>query len=409
MSSVKKPAFAGRSLRSQLRLAGQRAFAGRSLRSQLRLAGQRSLSAGRRRRPARDGKVTQAGPATAGSSPAAAETGGRWLLLVHQLPPRPPYLRAKIAQRLASVGALALKNSVYLLPARDDCREDFDWIAREAVEGGGQAWIGATEWLAGIDDEDARAGFRAQADRAYEQLLASCQEELAGRRPQDLAARGELAPLLASFRSRVERLRARDFFGAARGAEVAAWIDGLAAAAARKPRDAAARSGASVGELGGKVWVTRQGVFVDRIATAWLVRRFVDPQARFRFVPGHSAPARANEIRFDMAEAEVTHVGDRCTFEVLLDRLGLENPALERIAQLVHDIDLRDGRYGHPETAGVEQMLVGLVGLEPSDERRLEQGCEMFDRLYRAFGARPPAAASDLAARGAGARRRGRS
>jgi hypothetical protein len=319
------------------------------------------------------------------------------------LPPRPPYLRAKIAQRLASVGALALKNSVYLLPARDDCREDFDWIAREAVEGGGQAWIGATEWLAGIDDEDARAGFRAQADRAYEQLLASCQEELAGRRPQDLAARGELAPLLASFRSRVERLRARDFFGSARGAEVAAWIDGLAAAAARKPRDAA-RSGASVGELGGKVWVTRQGVFVDRIATAWLVRRFVDPQARVRFVPGHSAPARANEIRFDMAEAEVTHVGDRCTFEVLLDRLGLENPALDRIAQLVHDIDLRDGRYGHPETAGVEQMLVGLVGLEPSDQRRLEQGCEMFDRLYRAFGARPPAA--DLAARGAGARRR---
>jgi hypothetical protein len=344
----------------------------------------------------------------AGSSPAAAQAGGRWLVLVHQLPPRPPYLRAKIAQRLASVGALALKNSVYLLPARDDCREDFEWIAREAVEGGGQAWIGATEWLVGIDDEGTREGFRAQADAAYAQLLASCREELAGRRPQDLAARGELAPLLASFRARFERLRARDFFGAARGPEVAAWIEGLAGAAARKPR-AAARSGHRLDELHGKVWVTRHDVFVDRLATAWLVRRFVDPEARFRFVPGRAAPARTGEIRFDMAEAEITHAGDCCTVEVLLDRLALEDPALERIAQLVHDIDLRDGRFGHPETAGVEQMLAGLVALEPTDERRLEQGFEMFDRLYRVFGVGPKRAAPSSRRPSARTKRRPRS
>jgi hypothetical protein len=312
-------------------------------------------------------------------------------LLVHQLPPRPPYLRAKIAQRLAVVGALPLKNSVYVLPARDDCREDFEWLAQEATAGGGQAWIAATEWLLGTGDEALRDAFRGQSDRAYDDLLAACREELAGRRPLDLARRGELAPLLASFRARFERLRARDFFAAERGHEVGRWLDELAEAGARgaKPSEG---PGIGVAELRGKVWVTRSDVFVDRIATAWLVRRFVDAQARFRFVDGGATPARAGQVRFDMTEAEITHEGDRCTFEVLLGRLGVDDPALRRLAEMVHDIDLRDARHGHPETAGLERMLAGLVALERRDARRLEQGFELFDRLYRALGELPRAA-----------------
>jgi hypothetical protein len=353
---------------------------------------------------------------TAAQPPAGREVARspRWLVLVHQLPPRPPYLRAKIAQRLASVGALALKNSVYVLPARDDCREDLEWIAQEAGAGGGQAWIATSDWLLGTSDEALRAAFRAQSDRAYDDLLAASREELAGRRAQDLAARGELAPLLAAFRARFEKLRSRDFFGAPRGGAVATWLDGLAASASRRTKGGEhVRSGAE--ELRGKVWVTRRDVFVDRMATAWLVRRFVDPKARFRFVAGGAAPARAGEVRFDMAEAEVTHVGDRCTFEVLLDRLALDDAALRRLAEMVHDIDLRDGRYGHPETAGLEQMLAGLVALERSDARRLDQASELFDRLYRALSeklatARPkgrrarPAATSNRPSEAAGPR-----
>ena len=312
----------------------------------------------------------------------------RWLVLVHQLPPRPPYLRAKIAQRLAGVGALALKNSVYVLPASSDCREDFDWISQEALAGGGQAWISTAEWLAGTSDEDLRAAFRAQSDRDYDDLLAACRQELAGRRAQELAARGELAPLLAALRTRFEKLRSRDFFAAPRGLAVASWLDELAAAGSRRSAGSE-RASTGAAELRGKVWVTRRDVFVDRIATAWLVRRFVDPKARFRFVAGGAAPARAGEVRFDMTEAEVTHEGDRCTFEVLLDRLALDDAALRRLAEMVHDIDLRDSRYGHPETAGLEQMLAGLVALERRDARRIDQGCELFDRLYRALSERP--------------------
>ncbi|HUP24782.1 MAG TPA: chromate resistance protein ChrB domain-containing protein [Thermoanaerobaculia bacterium] len=332
------------------------------------------------RKPAAVGRPALSGTA----SPA------RWLLLVHQLPPRPPYLRAKIAQRLAAVGALPLKNSVYVLPAHDDCREDFEWLAQEATAGGGQAWIAATEWLLGTGDEALRDAFRAQSARAYDDLLAACREELAGRRPQDLARRGELAPLLVSFRARFERLRARDFFAAERGHEIGPWLDELATASAR----GAQRNegpGAGVAELRGKVWVTRSDVFVDRIATAWLVRRFIDAQARFRFVDG-TTPARTGQVRFDMTEAEITHEGDRCTFEVLLGRLGVDDPALRRLAEMVHDIDLRDARHGHPETAGLERMLAGLVALERRDARRLQQGFELFDRLYRALSELPPVA-----------------
>ncbi len=246
-----------------------------------------------------------------------------WLVLVHQLPPEPPYLRAKIAQRLAKVGALALKNSVYVLPNRPEHREDFEWIAKEAVEGGGQAWIGAVDWLAGTSDRALRAALRAQA-----------------------------APTKGP---------------PARGGDRRA-----------------------LSELRGKVWVTRRGIFVDRIATAWLVRRFVDSRARFRFVAGSRAPARPGEVRFDMTEAEVTHEGGRCTFEVLLDRLGLTDPALRRIAEIVHDIDLKDEKFGHPETAGLQPLLAGLAAAEPRDSRRLDQGLALFDSLFRGLGGRLP-------------------
>jgi hypothetical protein len=342
--------------------------------------------------PPRSKRNTRKPTANGRPAPSGTASPARWLLLVHQLPPRPPYLRAKIAQRLATVGALPLKNSVYVLPALDDCREDFEWLAQEATAGGGQAWIAATEWLLGTGDEALHDAFRAQSDRAYDDLLAACREELAGRRPLDLARRGELAPLLASFRARFERLRARDFFAAVRGHAVGRWLDELAEAGARGAQPSEG-PGIGVAELRGKVWVTRSDVFVDRIATAWLVRRFVDAQARFRFVDSGATPARAGQVRFDMTEAEITHEGDRCTFEVLLGRLGVDDPALRRLAEMVHDIDLRDARHGHPETAGLERMLAGLVALERRDARRLEQGFELFDRLYRAL-AEPPRAAT---------------
>ena len=131
--------------------------------------------------------------------------------------------------------------------------------------------------------------------------------------------------------------------------------------------------------------MTRQGVQIDRIASAWLIRRFVDNGARFKFVPGTGYVALPGELRFDMFEGEYTHRGDRCTFEVLLAEAGLDDPALGAIGEIIHDIDLKDGKYGRAEAAGVRSLIAGIAASSSGDEDRIARGTVLLDDLYRSF------------------------
>jgi hypothetical protein len=135
----------------------------------------------------------------------------------------------------------------------------------------------------------------------------------------------------------------------------------------------------------GRTWVTRRGIQVDRIASAWLIRRFVDPDARFRFIAPHAEEARPGELTFDMTGGDFTHEEDRCTFETLVRRAGPSDPALERVAEIVHDIDIKDGKFGRSEARGVEQLLWGMLAANPSDEERLDRGFALLDDLYQSF------------------------
>ncbi len=135
----------------------------------------------------------------------------------------------------------------------------------------------------------------------------------------------------------------------------------------------------------GRVWVTRRGVHVDRMASAWLIRGFIDPKARFKFVAARGYRPDRGELRFDMFEAEYTHVGDRCTFQVLLDRFGLTDPALVAIGEVVRDIDCKDVKYGRPETSGIAALVEGIAKAEPEDEERIARGGSLFDGLYAHF------------------------
>jgi hypothetical protein len=134
-----------------------------------------------------------------------------------------------------------------------------------------------------------------------------------------------------------------------------------------------------------RTWVTRSGPKIDRIACAWLVRRFIDPHARFKFVPASGYQPQAGELRFDMFEGELSHEGDQCTFEVLCRRAGLQDPALAAIAEIVHDVDLRDCKFGRPEAPGVAALIEGLIRQHPGDLDRLAHGAELFDTLYAAL------------------------
>jgi hypothetical protein len=321
-------------------------------------------------------------------TPAAAPAS--WLLLVHQLPPRPLYLRAKIRQRLAKVGAVALKNAVYVLPDTEDAREDFTWIAQEARAGGGDAFVCAATFVEGVSPTDLVARFRREREADYEALLADLRSASRGSKSRAGGSPGDPAATIARSAKRLDEIRALDFFGADRRKEAEAMIRTRERELHREagPSSPAGR----YGKLTGRVWVTRRGVKVDRIASAWFVRRFVDPSARFRFVDPAADTARPGELRFDMAGGEFTHEGDRCTFETLLARVGLKDAALGPIAEIVHDIDLKDGKYSRADAAGVRQLLEGIVAAHAGDEERLTRGFALFDDLYASFRSPSPPA-----------------
>lgn len=140
-------------------------------------------------------------------------------------------------------------------------------------------------------------------------------------------------------------------------------------------------------DLKGRVWVTREGVHVDRIACSWLIRRFIDPDAAIRFVPGKGYVPNPGEIRFDMFEGEITHEGDRCSFEVLLTRAAITDPALHTLSEIVHDIDLKDAKFAREETSGIASLIAGICASNTQDEQRIAQGGSVLDNLYEYFRA----------------------
>ncbi|MDQ4088401.1 MAG: chromate resistance protein [Pseudomonadota bacterium] len=325
------------------------------------------------------------------SPPAAAPP---WLLLIHQLPPRPAYFRVKVWRRLQRLGAVAIKNAVYALPAGEPAREDFAWLAREIADGGGDASVCEARFVDGLSDEQVRGLFNAARDAEYDELAKEARV-LGEGLPADPAAwegkGSELRGRLGRLRKRLAEVGAIDFFGA-NGRET---VEGLLSdLEARLRRATAADTGeeeaavAELGELRDRTWVTRRGVHVDRIASAWLIRRFIDPGARFKFVPSTGYVPQPGELRFDMFEAEFTHEDERCTFEVLLAHAELGDPALRAIGEIVHDIDLKDDKFGREETAGIAHLIAGIAQAHEDDEQRLARGAAVLDDLYAYFRSR---------------------
>jgi len=323
--------------------------------------------------------------------PAAA-----WLLLIHQLPPKPAYLRVKIWRRLQGLGAISVKNSVYVLPAGDQALEDFQWLLREIEQGGGEGMICEANLVDGLSDQEVRALFDAARDADYAEIATDLRG-LAAEIDGDAGALSERKPevkgQLVRLRNRYSELSAIDFFSATGRMTVEGLLSDLESrltVADGMDQTEGETMAKAKDDLVGKIWVTRRGVHVDRIACAWFVRRFVDPGARFKFVSVKDYEALAGELRFDMFKAEFTHEGDRCSFEVLLERVGLDDdPALVAIAQIVHDIDLKDGKFSREQTAGIAHVIAGICVSQKNDLARIERGSAIFDDTYEYFRKKP--------------------
>ena len=314
----------------------------------------------------------------------------RWLLLIHQLPPTPPYFRVKIGRHLSRIGAVAIKNSVYALPATAQTREDFAWVYREITSGGGEASVCEARLLEGLSDEQLEALFHAARNADYEALtddVRAVQKTFPKRGALPGQRREEIAASVIGLKKRLAEIAAIDYFAATGRVTLDGLLRGLDARLHEADGGVPERPAGSMraDEVRGRTWVTRKGIHVDRIASAWLVRRFLDPEARFKFVASKGYVPDEGELRFDMFEAEFTHEGDRCTFEVILDRFGLDDAALRAVGEIIHDIDLKDAKFGRAEKAGVERLVTGIALTQREDEARLARGAALFDDLYEAF------------------------
>jgi hypothetical protein len=315
----------------------------------------------------------------------------RWLLLIHQIPPKPSYLRVKVGRRLQALGAVAVKNSVYALPRGDQALEDLQWVRREIVADGGDASVCEAQFVEGLSDGGIEALFRAARTADYTDLAREAERLRpgGGRRP----GRGRAAVPKATaagvlrLRKRLAEIVAIDFFGAPGRDKVEGLLTAAEAALRQGLAPGRQPSGPTmrIGDVRGRTWVTRTDVHVDRIASAWLVRRFIDPRARLKFVRGQDYKPRPRELRFDMFEAELTHEGDLCTFEVIVRRFGIEDPGLRQIGEIVHDIDLKDAKFGRQDALGVDRLLAGITLSHKDDEDRIRAGGAALDALYEYF------------------------
>jgi hypothetical protein len=337
-----------------------------------------------------------------------AEQG--WLLLVHQLPPQPTRLRVRVWRRLQRLGAVAVKNSVWVLPLNDRSREDFGWLAQEIAAAGGEAAVFAARAVAGTSDAEIVAAFRAERDAAYAALGRELEAVRRGVGGRPAAAELERATTeLERLAAELETIMAIDYFDAAGGKQARGAL-ARAREALRRAQGERRGTGPVRGagrldpaDFQGKRWVTRPRPHIDRLASSWLIRRFVDPRARFAFSAPEAVPAGA--IAFDMPGVDLGHQGEASTFETLVARFGLGgDPGLRALAEIVHDLDLRDGKFQRPEAAGVEALVCGLAERVSDDGKLLRAAWPLFDALHAALRGGEPAAKKTPRRRAAGKR-----
>ena len=309
------------------------------------------------------------------------DKGDSWLLLSLQLPSGPAYPRVKLWRRLREAGAISIHGGMHALPDRRAHRALLERLAAEVREQGGQALL----FYATVRDTD-QSAFRAQFDAArsaeFGQWLHDAGEMLSGRPKTSDVSR---------MRRRLERIHATDFFQACDRSLGRAKLDEIVAASKRHPDVSAHRPLTSfrAPQLHGRTWVTRKDIGVDRIASAWLIARFIDPRPRFRFVDPDRHVHQPRELRFDMADGEFTHEGDRCSFETLLARADIApDPGLVRLAEVIHRLDVDDGKFERVEARALAAQLDAICEQSKLDLERLDRAGPVLDELHRQLAAR---------------------
>jgi hypothetical protein len=316
----------------------------------------------------------------------------KWLLIFYSVPAHPVSGRMRLWRRLAKAGAVQLKGAVYILPANDENRELFQWIIGEVKALGGDGSFVQTQRIETLKDAEVQDLFRQQRDAEYRDLARQVEDlerkVQSGRKGAIAGIRADAAGTLAAVRKSFEEIRSRDFFDAPLGRDMEKRLRAVEASL-KDVKDAGpgkltpvARKDAQ--EYRRRTWVTRKRPFIDRMASAWLIRRFIDPAATFRFIEEKDvASLGPGEVAFDMQGGEFTHHGELCTFEVLVRSFGIKDKAVRKITEIVHDLDLKDDKYGNAAGIGLEEVLSGIRKTVKDDAEMLDKGMAVFEMLYQ--------------------------
>jgi hypothetical protein len=296
-----------------------------------------------------------------------------WLLLLFSLPAGKKTERVAVWRRLKKLGAIQLTTSTYVLPDRPPLYELFQWLAKQIREYGGEATLIRAQEIEGLSNEKLIQSFNSAREAEFGEVAAALRELTRRGRKKSDSGDG-LEKLKKQFRT----IRELDFFDAPRGQEVEVL---LRRAEESRPT---AKSGAPLKlvlkRFQGQTWVTRPQPEIDRVASAWLIRRFIDEKARFVFARKQSSVRDA--LPFDFPEGDFSHQGEDCTFETLLKRFGIADRHLRKIGEMVHDADLEDEKFQRPECVGIDRVLKGWAKRGMSDEEILQNGSKLFEGLY---------------------------
>jgi hypothetical protein len=320
-----------------------------------------------------------------------------WLLFFYTIPATPVNNRVKIWRKLLKTGAVQLKGGVYILPYREELHEALQWLLAELPGLKGEGLLVKTDNIEPLLLEEIITLFNDQRQPEYQEISRKI-DEFSGR-IGNLRKGGKdrkTTPLFRQFekiQADFQAVQQRDFFHSESGQDVLTQLNTLRnqleelstlERGQKGPLSAALPNGRTLTSFSGLTWITRKRPFVDRMASAWLIRRFIDPKASFTFRDEAELKDLTSdlEVSYDVRNGDFTHIDDLCTFEVLMKSFDLADKGLDALCRIVHDIDIKDGKFSAPEAHVIEMIIKGIRNRALPDSETLEQGMAVFEALY---------------------------
>jgi hypothetical protein len=314
-------------------------------------------------------------------TPMPPMASGSWLFLLFNLPAKQSSDRVKFWRRLKKFGTLQLKSSTYVLPDEPVHYERLQWIAREIVDTGGEAMLVRVNDIEGMPYSAIVALFNDARSRDYDELVEPLNFLIKDSKTRKKSPES-FAYQLQKLHQRFQEIRDIDYFQSSRGEDLQRLFQKAESLGIPMKRPEP-KELFRIENYRSKLWITRPQPEIDRVGSAWLIRKFIDPDAKFVF--GNSPSETPEAIPYDMFQVEFSHHGDCCTFETFIERFGIRDRAVHRLAELIHDADLEDDKFHRLEGFGVEQIFKGFAKQGLTDHEILSKGFECFDALYAQF------------------------